>query len=102
MKHIANEIKNIISDTIQGIQFTDKYGGEIFSIDVGNTTHSLGGVFTYAKHVSIEFSNGSTFDDSKGILEGKGKHRRHIKIETLEDLERKNVRHYLVLAIDSI
>lgn len=64
-----------------------RYGGLLFSIGA-----PFCGLFSYSRHVSLEFSRGAELDDPHGILEGEGKKRRHVKIQHRDDLFKKNVR----------
>ncbi|MBA3595351.1 MAG: DUF1801 domain-containing protein [Polaromonas sp.] len=57
------------------------------------------GIFSYTKHVSLEFSEGAALPDKFKVLEGEGKFRRHIKLSSIEDVSEKYVREYLVLAL---
>lgn len=68
-----------------------KYGGLLF----GSNKKLVGGIFSYSKHISIEFSEGASFNDPYSLLEGKGKYRRHIKLESVEDIEIKKVATYI-------
>lgn len=68
-----------------------KYGGLVFYLnDV-----LIGGIFSYKKHMSIEFSSGADFSDPDGFLEGGGKRRRHLKINLIDDVDNKNSRFYI-------
>lgn len=67
-----------------------KYGGILF---VSST--SFCGVFAYTNHVTLEFGDGSTLPDPHGILAGKGKLRRHIRIDNEHDLKAKKVGDYI-------
>jgi hypothetical protein len=69
-----------------------KYGGILFSAGP-----PFCGVFSYQNHVSLEFGRGAELPDIHHVLEGEGKLRRHIKIQSPQDLFRKNVRHYVLL-----
>lgn len=60
------------------------YGGIMFT-----SSEDWGGLFVSKKHVSFEFSKGFALEDPKGVLEGSGKYRRHLKIRSLEDVEQK-------------
>lgn len=73
-----------------------KYGGILFGAD-----EPFCGVFAYRDHVSVEFGEGSSLADPCGVLEGKGKHRRHIKLTALADIDGKQVRAYLEQARDA-
>ena len=46
----------------------------------------------------LEFSHGAKILDPHGLLEGKGKGRRHLKLHTIEDVEDKHLTEYLRLA----
>ena len=72
-----------------------KYGGLAFNV----SNALIGGIYTYKKHISIEFSNGSGFIDTDSILEGSGKKRRHIKIYTDDDIFQKNVTYFVSQAM---
>ncbi len=53
-----------------------KYGGLVFLKD----NQLIAGIFCYKAHISLEFSEGALLKDPQGVLVGKGKQRRHIKI----------------------
>src|SRR5271170_1794355 len=48
-------------------------------------------------HVTLGFHNGTSLDDPEKLLEGTGKNLRHVKLRSVEDLERKGLKE-LVLA----
>lgn len=83
-------VKKLVPDATEEI----KYGGILFSKGI-----DFCGIFAYKKHVSIEFSYGAGIDDTFGLLEGKGKGRRHVKLESPEDIETKRVADYIPLAL---
>ena len=68
-----------------------KYGGITYSL----SGELIGGIYSYAKHISIEFSYGAKFSDPFDVLEGGGKHRRHIKIKEISEIEKKSVFSYI-------
>lgn len=49
-------------------------------------------VSAHRQHVSLHFSQGATLPDPQGLLEGTGRHARHLKLRTRADLERPGVR----------
>lgn len=71
-----------------------KYGGILFCSSV-----QFAGVFAYQQHVSVEFSHGAKIEDTLGLLEGKGKGRRHLKLHSVDDIKSKRLAHYLSLAL---
>ncbi|SMX37844.1 DUF1801 domain-containing protein [Octadecabacter ascidiaceicola] len=80
-------------DLRPGIYIGSKYGGTTFVTDPAqpDSISLVGGVYAYKDYVSVEFSKGAEFDDPNGLLEGKGKARRHVKLRSLGDLDFKNV-----------
>jgi len=83
---ILKKLRGIVFDNYPKVKERIMYGGIMFSL-----TEDFGGVFIYENHISFEFSNGYKFDDSKNLLEGKGKYRRHLKLKSLDDIETKKV-----------
>jgi hypothetical protein len=74
-----------------------KYGGIVFHL----SGTLIGGIYTYKEHISIEFSDGASFTDPDSILEGKGKKRRHLKIQSSEDISQKNAASFIGQASNS-
>lgn len=70
-----------------------KYGGLLFS-----SGQSFCGVFPYKAHVTLEFSQGAALTDPHGFLSGDGKYRRHIKLESMQDIEARRVADYVAQA----
>lgn len=71
-----------------------KYGGILFCSNI-----QFAGVFAYQQHVSVEFSHGAKIEDTLGLLEGKGKGRRHLKLRSVDDIQSKQLAQYLSLAL---
>lgn len=59
-----------------------KYGGILFA-----SRTDFCGVIVYTNHLTLEFDDGSTLPDPHSVLAGKGKLRRHIRIDSEHDLE---------------
>ncbi len=93
---ILTLIRKIFHDANSSLFEDVKYGGLVFTLS--NTL--IGGIFVYAKHISIEFSFGAEFTDPDKILEGKGKKRRHIKIHAIQDIEKKKVENFVRIAVN--
>lgn len=70
-----------------------KYGRILFS-----SNDSFCGVFSYAQHVTLEFSRGAALPDPHAALEGSGKLRRHIKLLGPADIVEKHVALYIEMA----
>lgn len=88
---IINHVRSLFLNGNSTIDETIKYGGLIF-IKQGDL---LGGIFSYQNHLSLEFSKGAELDDPHGVLEGKGKFRRHLKFETFDDISTKHASMYI-------
>jgi hypothetical protein len=81
------------------VHLGEKYGGTVFMTDPDIAGSFVGGVFASKAHVSVEFSNGVAFRDPDGVLEGKGKARRHVKLRSLADIDDKDVAGFLAQAL---
>lgn len=91
---LVQSLREIIQDLAPSIFEEVKYGGILFSAG-----KPVCGIFSYAKHVSLEFGEGAALPDKYKVLEGEGKLRRHIKLSSTRDISEKHVREYLVLAL---
>lgn len=91
---LVQSLREIILDLTPSISEEVKYGGILFS-----PGQPFCGVFSYAKHVSLEFGAGASLPDKYKVLEGEGKLRRHIKLSSAQDISGKHVREYLALAL---
>jgi hypothetical protein len=87
-------LRNLILSVDSGITEEVKYGGILFS-----SGPPFCGVFSYTNHISLEFSRGSEIADKHHVLEGEGKHRRHIKVVAQSEISKKNIREYVSLAL---
>jgi hypothetical protein len=90
-------LRKLILEVDPGVSEQIKYGGILFTAG-----SPLCGVFAYTHHVALEFGRGAELPDPHRVLEGDGKHRRHIKITAQPDIFRKNVRGYVVLALENL
>ena len=90
---IANSVRMRILQLFDTVDEEVKYGGILFA-----APEPFCGIFVYKQHVSVEFSHGAKIADPHGLLEGKGKGRRHLKLHPLEDVENKYLMDYLRLA----
>jgi len=68
------------------------------AIGYGTSERLRDGIFhiaVYSKHVNLCFNDGATLADPNRILEGSGNQIRHIKIRTLADIKRPELRAYI-------
>lgn len=91
---LVQALRKIILGLAPSIAEEVKYGGLLFSAE-----KPFCGIFSYAKHVSLEFGAGASFPDEFKVLEGEGKLRRHIKLSSVPDIAGKHVEAYLLLAL---
>jgi hypothetical protein len=90
---LVSRLRRLVLSVDPRITEALKYGGLLFSAGP-----PFCGIFSYTHHVSLEFSRGASLPDPHHVLEGEGKHRRHIKLTTRADLFKKNIREYVALA----
>ena len=72
------------------------YGGLIYA----TPGRMFCGLFLRKQHVSVEFDLGYLLEDENGLLEGGGKYRRHLKLRDLDDINAKQVEHFIRQSID--
>ncbi len=96
---ISNAIKELVEQIAPYVRFVPKYGGEVLAHDPDSDKKFVGGIYVYKDHVSLEFSQGASFDDPDERLEGKGKGRRHLKFEAVEDVTGKDAEGFLKQAL---
>jgi len=94
---IVESIRAVFNSSCSDLSEDIKYGGVVYS-QFGSL---IGGIFPYTNHISIEFSEGYKLADPEGVLEGKGKYRRHIKIFKMNDIENKHVELYVKQAVEA-
>jgi hypothetical protein len=83
-KEILLEIRRILHTTISSLDEKMRWGVPTFS----------GGKFyivALKDHVNFGFAINGLNDDEIKLFEGKGKTMRHIKIHSLEDIDKKNL-----------
>ncbi|MDZ7905351.1 MAG: DUF1801 domain-containing protein [Cypionkella sp.] len=74
------------------------YGGLVFERELGTPKTCVCGIYAYTEHISMEFTHGAQLADTMGVLEGGGKHRRHIKLRSMGDILAKDVEGYIARA----
>lgn len=94
---ILMAVRDLVLDVNKKLSEDIKYGGLVFNLG----DELMGGIFVYKKHLSLEIGRGSELPDPKNILEGAGKSRRHIKLRSLEDIEKKEVSFFAKKAFGS-
>ena len=88
---IIMDLRKMVSKINPDVKERMMYGGIMFSL----ADDDLGGIFAYSKHISFEFGLGYKFNDPDHLLLGKGKFRRHLKIESMNDRSFSMVDYYI-------
>lgn len=96
---IIDQLTEIIIELAPDVTFRSMYGGTVLELKKDDPKSRAGGIFVYTNHVSLELSHGAFLDDPKGVLEGSGKLRRHLKIHNLNDVTEKACKEFLQQAI---
>ncbi len=84
-------LRALVQELAPGASEEVKYGGLHYTLSA-----PFCGIFSHAKHVSLEFSRGAEFDD--GMLLGSGQYRRHLKFLTPDDVGARRVGAYITAA----
>lgn len=90
---IVKQLRSVILETCKADEEI-KYGGLLYSKNKPFT-----GLFVSKAHVSMEFSEGAQFDDNKKLLQGIGKHRRHLKFTSASEINKTVVKNFLIQAL---
>jgi predicted DNA-binding protein with PD1-like motif len=85
-------VRALMRRLVPGLTEELKYGGILFG--AGDGAH-----IAYKDHVNVEFARGAAIDDALGLLEGKGKLRRHLRLSNVADVEGRRLAHYVPLAV---
>ena len=101
-EEITLAIDRLVVDIAPTAAKRKMYGGIVFEAEADNPDTRFGGYFVYAKHVGMEFTKGALLDDPDGILQGRGKMRRHIKLTSLADVEEQRVGQFVRQAIRAV
>lgn len=92
---VLEAVETLIAEVMPEYHLRNMYGGVMVEGAAGVPATGVCGFFAYTAHVSLEFSKGANFADPHGFLEGKGKYRRHLKLRSVPDLDRKTARDFL-------
>ena len=91
---LVQAVRNLVRAAAPKASERVMYGGILFS-----APEQFCGVFAYSAHVTMEFGRGAELDDTHGMLEGKGKFRRHIKLQSIADIASKHLKDYVAQAL---
>ncbi|ELY93551.1 hypothetical protein C482_19174 [Natrialba chahannaoensis JCM 10990] len=91
---VLEALRDLVFDIYPAVDERMMYGGIMFSLE-----DDFGAVFVHTEHVTFEFTDGVQLPDPNGLLEGTGERRRHLKFETLADIEANDTTFYVERAV---
>lgn len=97
-KHLIALLDSLISERVPGATRVSKYGGTLYTLKPNEKEGQFCGVFAYKAHVQLSLANGSSLHDPNGLLEGRGKYRRHLSFRSLDDVDEKVIRQFILAA----
>src|SRR3984893_10925919 len=93
LQRVVRELSTLVKETVPtSKQTVNAWGVPTFEAKNPFCSYMVG-----KNHVTFGFHFGTSLQDPEGLLEGTGKNIRHVKLRTIEDLERKGLKG-LVLA----
>jgi hypothetical protein len=93
LEKVARGARSLVKAAVPGTRITvNSWGIPTFETKDPFCFYMLG-----KNHVTFGFHYGTSLDDPEGLLEGRGKNLRHVKLRTVEDLGKKGFKE-LVLA----
>jgi hypothetical protein len=94
MQGVMKGLRALVKRTIEGCEeYVNPW--KIPSFDSNGT---LCGFMTGKEHVTFIFLRGAALPDPEGLLEGTGKHVRHVKVRTLADVKKPALKKLIVEA----
>lgn len=93
LRPVTRALRSLVKETVPGVRETvNSWGIPTFEAPDPFSFYMVG-----KNHVTFGFHFGTSLKDPESLLEGTGKNIRHVKLQTVEDLERKGLQR-LVLA----
>ena len=96
---IATKLQGIITAVAPNAKSKPMYGGIVYTLSTAQPKSIFCGIFAYKNHVTLELHGGPALKDPKGLLEGEGETRRHIKFHATEDINGKVVKSFVQQAV---
>ena len=102
LRPIASRLKEIILELDPGAVEVVRLGDKAATYGVGPKKMSEGYAYIlpYSNWVNLGFYKGASLRDEHGLLEGTGKSLRHMKMHSLEDANRPEVKTLLEQALE--
>jgi hypothetical protein len=91
---VVRGVRSLVKATVPGTKITvNSWGIPTFQTKDPFCFYMVG-----KNHVTLGFHYGASLDDPEGLLEGTGKNLRHVKLRTMEDLEKKGLKELALTA----
>ncbi len=97
-QHLVAIHEELILSAVPQAKKVAKYGGTLFTRKPDECEGQFCGVFAYKSHVQLSFASGTKLKDPDGRLEGKGKFRRHLKFGSVDEVDAKIVKRFVLAA----
>lgn len=99
-QQIIDTVRGILLQAAPGNVIERKmYGGLVYELPNTQPKRLFAGLFKRQGYVTLEFDKGAHMKDPQKVLEGTGKDRRHIKLMSIEEVETKNVKGYILQSL---
>jgi hypothetical protein len=93
LQKVVQALRSFVTSAVPGTKLTvNSWGVPTFETNKPFCLYMVG-----KNHVTFGFHYGTSLEDPEGLLEGSGKNIRHVKLRSVEDLDKKGLKH-LVLA----
>ena len=89
---LVSRLCDLIVKAIPKAQAVNKYGGTLYTLKPDEKEGQFCGIFKYEDHVQLAFSQGALLNDPDVLLTGNGKHRRHINVQDIQEINEPALR----------
>lgn len=94
LREIASELRALVKSSAPGIEEDIKWGKPWYSKD-GYICY----ISASKSHITFGFAKGARLNDPRGLLEGTGKGMRHVKVRSLNDIDKTVIRGWVREAV---
>lgn len=96
---LISKLTEIVIKAVPKAHAVSKYGGTLYTLKPDDKEGQFCGLFSYADHVQLAFSQGAMLKDPDNLLQGKGKLRRHINFENAQEINKAALNRMLKEAV---
>jgi len=94
-RDIVAMLRQLMRDTAPGVQEVVSYG-----IPMYRGRRGLAVISPTKKDITFAFSRGAEFEDKYGLLQGVGKVSKHVKIKSLDSVNKEALKYYINQALE--